>query len=82
MSLLQYKKIIADRHRDEMIGRAGESERLLSHARGTGGGVAVSAAPRVGLTEIVQQAYDHLFSHGDRDGADIFPFRSHFGTGL
>ncbi|MDM7921958.1 MAG: ATP-binding protein [Pyrinomonadaceae bacterium] len=61
MSLIQYKRILARRRREEMIGRTGETEALLSHTR-KGGGLVIAAAPRVGVSELLLEVYDTLFA--------------------
>lgn len=46
------------------VGRAAELDRLLKHARGerAANGLALLAVPSAGASELLRQAYDHLFA--------------------
>jgi anti-sigma regulatory factor (Ser/Thr protein kinase) len=57
----QYRKILAENEAGDFIGRSAEIERLVMLASGTGSAV-VAGAPGVGLTELLKQTYDRLFS--------------------
>ena len=53
----------------EFFGRRGEFDRLLHHARGTGG-LRLLSPPCGGASELLRQVYDRLFF----DAGDVIPF--------
>lgn len=57
----QYKKVLAENEASDFIGRSAELERLAALASGSGSAV-VAGAPGVGVTELLKQTYDRLFS--------------------
>lgn len=57
----RYKKVLAGSGAAEFVGRSREIERLVALASGTDSAV-VAGAPGVGLTELLKQTYDKLFS--------------------
>lgn len=57
----RYKRILAENETDDFIGRSAERERLVALASGAGSAV-VAGAPGVGVTELLKQTYDRLFS--------------------
>src|SRR5207245_1831939 len=74
---MTHKPILATVSRDDFVGRAGELQQIVRQAARVGerGGLLLLAAPRVGATELLRQAYDELFTHR-RDSIPIhFAFR-------
>ncbi|MGD9562462.1 MAG: ATP-binding protein [Pyrinomonadaceae bacterium] len=57
----RYKKVLADSEPFDFLGRSAELARLVALASGTRPAV-VAGAPGVGVTELLKQAYDRLFS--------------------
>jgi serine/threonine-protein kinase RsbW len=60
---LQREKILSNLAAGELTGRADEFDTLLRHAKGEGHGAGffVSAAPALGVSELLRQLYDQLF---------------------
>ncbi len=69
---LQREKILANIPVADFIGRSREIDILLRHAKGENSarGMLVSAAPTIGVSELLRQLYDQLF---DEQG-EIIPF--------
>lgn len=62
------EKLLATIAAADFIGRSGETEELLRHARGENStrGMLVLSAPAVGASELLKQTYDRLFGgYGD-----------------
>ena len=55
------KKILAECWPGDFTGRSHESDRLLQHAKSSGGSLTVMGAPGVGVSELLKQTYDKLF---------------------
>lgn len=71
MTTSRQKKILSSVPPEDFVGRSGEIERLLRHAKGTAkGGLLLLAAPGIGATELLKQTFDSLFI--DRD--EVIPF--------
>lgn len=71
---LEHEKILSNLETEDFIGRSGELDRLLRHAR-TGEktrALLVSGAPFLGVSELLRQTYDRLFS--EQSGAIPFYF--------
>lgn len=65
----QREKILANLAAEDFVGRGNEADALLRHAKGEGKthGLIVSAAPALGVSELLRQTYDRLFNEqGDR----------------
>jgi serine/threonine-protein kinase RsbW len=64
---LQREKILSNLAPGELIGRTGEFDTLLRHAKGEGHGAGflVSSAPSLGVSELLRQLYDQLFYEQD-----------------
>ena len=73
------QRVLSGVETDGFIGRAGDVERLTAHAEGSGErrGLMLLAAPGVGLTELLRQAFDRLFLAG----GEIIPFYFQFRPG-
>ncbi len=58
-----HNSIFARTEPTDFVGRAAELERLLKHAKGEGdsNGLVLLAVPSAGTSELLRQAYDHLF---------------------
>lgn len=78
MSLLEYKRIFARRHRNEIVGRNSEMEELLQHARNARGGLLLLSAPRIGVSELMQQVCDELFATETATVPVYFQFDNRF----
>lgn len=65
----QYKRTLAENEAGEFVGRSAEMDRLVALASGTGAAI-VAGAPGVGITELLKQVYDRLFS----ERGDVIPF--------
>jgi serine/threonine-protein kinase RsbW len=59
---LQNPKILSFIAAEDFIGRTGEIDTITNHAAGINGGLVVASAPNVGLSELLRQCYDRLFS--------------------
>lgn len=64
-----YRKILAAHTADDFVGRSRELERLVALAAGTTTAI-VAGAPGVGVTELLKQAFDHLF----KEQTAVIPF--------
>jgi len=64
---LQRENILANLSIDGFIGRSAELDALLRHAKGENKtqGLLVSAAPGLGVSELLRQTYDRLFHEPD-----------------
>ena len=62
---------------DDYIGRTGEIEAIMNHAAETTCGLIVAAAPSVGLSELLRQRYDRLFSTQGETIPIYFSFSVH-----
>lgn len=69
MDEMQYRRIISENEPGDFVGRTEELRRLEALATATGSAV-VAGAPGVGLTELLKQTYDRLFSRQ----AEVIPF--------
>ena len=64
-----YRKIIAGKRAGDLVGRSGEMDRLTSLSEGSTAAI-VAGAPGTGVTELLKQTYDRLFSRR----SEIIPF--------
>lgn len=58
----KHSKILSVVAAEDFIGRTGEIEKITVHAGGNSAGLIIAAAPIVGLSELLRQCYDRLFS--------------------
>src|SRR5215213_9184372 len=72
MSDLRREKILSNLEAEDFVGRSGELDTLLRHAKGEGKthALLLTAAPGLGASELLRQAYDQLFY----EQGDIIPF--------
>lgn len=73
MNDFPHDRILSNLSREEFVGRSAVLDRLIRTVREQTGCM-VLAAPRAGLTELLRQAYDRLFT----DQAEIIPFYFEF----
>jgi serine/threonine-protein kinase RsbW len=61
---MTHQRIFANVSRDEFVGRDAELRQLISHSSRPrdSGGLLLLGAPNVGVSELLRQAYDELFS--------------------
>src|SRR5262245_2744362 len=65
-----WTKILSRREPDAFIGRDRELEEVLRHAKSEDGGLLILSAPAEGVSELLHQTYDRLFS----EQGEIIPF--------
>src|SRR5262245_46728685 len=59
------RRILGRVNRAEFVGRSDELARVVSHPQTNGGGLLLLLAPSAGVSELLRQAYDELFTqHG------------------
>jgi len=74
---LQNSKILSLAASEDFIGRTSEIETITNHAAQSNGGLIVAAAPIVGLSELLRQCYDRLFSAQNETIPIYFSFSNH-----
>src|SRR5688572_10382670 len=68
------QKIFARTTRSEFVGREPHVDRLMLHASGKGGGIALLSTPLAGTSELLRHVYDSLFTQA----GDVIPFYFEF----
>lgn len=79
MRRISKKRILGTVDPADFIGRSGEIEFIAAHGAGIGG-IAMLAAPTVGVSELLRQSFDRFFSGQDAIIPFYFQFRVSDGT--
>lgn len=74
---LQNSKILSLVAGEDFIGRSDEIKMITTHAAESNGGLIVASAPTFGLSELLRQCYDRLFSAQSATIPIYFAFSSH-----
>lgn len=74
---LQNPKILSLIAAEDFIGRTSEIDTITNHAAENNGGLIVASAPNIGLSELLRQCYDRLFSAQGETIPIYFSFSNH-----